>query len=252
LRLYRLVADDAIGFLPTIRLYFTSFFFNNLLPGTIGGDSYKVYYLKARTRSIGSSIVLVLIERVPGMILLLLIGAMYYLVNLKRMTETLEGFVRGSELPIFEFMVSIGGMAVLTAVSLLAPPTARAKVIHYIRRLLQAFLRFGVPAISEAAGWTLLAHASRLSGFYFLILGVHDVILWGDLLVVLPLVAIISSLPLSLGALGVRESAVTAGLVLFGVIPLNALAVAILFRFSTWAKSLLGAVLLLEESLRKK
>lgn len=42
LRLYRLVADDAVGFLWTRGLYITSFFFNNLLPGTIGGDSNRV------------------------------------------------------------------------------------------------------------------------------------------------------------------------------------------------------------------
>ena len=158
----------------------------------------------------------------------------------------------GSELPILEFITICGGMAVLVAVVLLAPRALRATTIHDIRRLLQSFRDFGASAISEAAGWSLLAHASRLMGFYFLVLGVNDIVLWSDLLVVLPLVAIIASQPLSLGALGVRESAVPAGLVLFGVLPLNAIAVAILFRLVTWTKSLLGAALLLQTYFRTK
>ena len=147
----------------------------------------------------------------------------------------------------------MGAIIVFTAASVLwFRESTRSWTLSRIRGLVTGLLAHKKRVVFEATGWSLLAHGARIAGFYLLIAGVNDRILWGDLLVILPLVAVISALPISPGALGVRESAVAAGLTVFGVLPLNTLAIALLFRIVTWSKSLLGGVLLLRDMFQKK
>ncbi len=47
------------GVLDTTQLYFTSFFFNNFLPGALGADVYKVYYLRKDLRPVTGSVAMV-------------------------------------------------------------------------------------------------------------------------------------------------------------------------------------------------
>lgn len=56
------------------RYYFTSVFFNNFLPTTIGGDSYRIYKTLENTHSRAGAVVAVFTERATGIWALLVLG----------------------------------------------------------------------------------------------------------------------------------------------------------------------------------
>lgn len=61
--------------LPTLtRYYFTSVFFNNFLPSTIGGDVYRVYKTMHRKKGRARALAAVLTERLTGIWALLALG----------------------------------------------------------------------------------------------------------------------------------------------------------------------------------
>jgi uncharacterized protein (TIRG00374 family) len=66
--------DEKFPARQLFSLYFIGSFFNHILPGTVGGDSVKIYYLYKETRKSGSSIGSVFLDRYIGLVALLAIG----------------------------------------------------------------------------------------------------------------------------------------------------------------------------------
>lgn len=71
LKVINLDISDALNF----RLYLLGMYYNLLLPGGVGGDGYKVYYLNKLFKSpLKSLLSLSIIDRVSGMVAILLLG----------------------------------------------------------------------------------------------------------------------------------------------------------------------------------
>lgn len=70
----------------TVKLYYTSSFFNNFLPSSIGGDGYKVLYLNSENYSKAKSITSIILERGMGFSILFpfifIIGLYYYFTGI--------------------------------------------------------------------------------------------------------------------------------------------------------------------------
>lgn len=56
------------------KYYFTGMFISNFLPSTIGGDGYRIYKIHQITESKSGAIIPVFVERLAGMMILLLMG----------------------------------------------------------------------------------------------------------------------------------------------------------------------------------
>ncbi|MCP4146460.1 MAG: flippase-like domain-containing protein, partial [bacterium] len=71
-----LSAQDAhSSFGQLFKYYFMASFFNNFLPSTIGGDTVRVMEAKKLTGNTTTSVMVVLIERLTGLLALVLIAA---------------------------------------------------------------------------------------------------------------------------------------------------------------------------------
>jgi hypothetical protein len=56
------------------KYYFTATFFNNFLPSTVGGDGYRIYKTYKNPHSKSGAVIAVLMERITGLLALLLLG----------------------------------------------------------------------------------------------------------------------------------------------------------------------------------
>jgi uncharacterized membrane protein YbhN (UPF0104 family) len=74
LRWYYLNIDKTVSFLYLLKLYFVGAFFNNFLPTSIGGDSYKIYKLGQKIGSTTHAFTSTFLERFIGMLTLLILS----------------------------------------------------------------------------------------------------------------------------------------------------------------------------------
>lgn len=66
--------EARLSLLDAVRLYFITIFFNNFLPGSIGGDGYRGYQVYKSEGSISAAYFPIFMERVSGLMVLVLLG----------------------------------------------------------------------------------------------------------------------------------------------------------------------------------
>lgn len=68
------IHDIRIPFKQLAKYYFSGTFFNNFLPSTIGGDGYRIYRTVSDSGVTKEPIIVVLMERITGLLALVLLG----------------------------------------------------------------------------------------------------------------------------------------------------------------------------------
>lgn len=107
-------------------LYFMAAFFNTVLPSTIGGDTVRALESKKLTGDTTTSVMVVIIERLTGLMALVLIASSALLVKF------LQGGGKHILIGIFLFAVTVGfGFAFLTVHPITSPP-----ILRFLNRLL--------------------------------------------------------------------------------------------------------------------
>ncbi len=76
------------NFFQLFELYMVGAFFNIFLPGTVGGDVVKAYYLYKGTQKRGDSLVSVFMERYMGMLALISIASVATLIGFQHVKDT--------------------------------------------------------------------------------------------------------------------------------------------------------------------
>jgi uncharacterized protein (TIRG00374 family) len=205
-----------------IKLYFVGAFFNAFLPGVIGGDVVKAYYLSRDTRQLARSTSSVIMDRNVGVGGLLLVGCVASLLHPVSLDDT----------PLAPVLAVLLAGYVLLNWAILSPRVHnfsiglldRVGVTMVSRRLHNLFNAFSVYRrhrrrlglmLALAAGIHLLSYVA----IFFIGESIGATIPLYYYLIFIPIVAIISMLPISIGGLGVRE---TAFLTLFGSAGLSA------------------------------
>lgn len=206
-----------IGFFKAIQLQLTGFFFNATMPGAIGGDLMKVYYVIRENQNHSKSNVFmtVILDRVLGLIGLFSIGLLATILFFPTVYHhpvllTYSTFVSGI----------VGAMVV--AFWLLLRPKAPGKV------WLESLLKREWPGISLLSklyhsSQTYMGNMETLRRVWlislliqiisFLFFGyiarliLHDSVSWEDLAIIFPLGIFLTALPISPGGLGVGHMA---------------------------------------------
>jgi uncharacterized membrane protein YbhN (UPF0104 family) len=230
------------------RYYFVAFFFNNFLPTSIGGDGYRIYKTLHNDRSRSSAAIAVVMERVTGIVALLVIGyGSAFLVSSQRGDSYSGAFIAFGS----------AGIAVTVALLLVF---RFAGGYRWLRnrpnnpRLLLVLLEHG----SDYRRQTRLTFRVVLVSFFFQVhncmlffvllkWGVHATISLPELFVVLTLVNLLSMLPISINGLGVVDGAFIHIAGQYGVGFDAALAVMLVARALLIGISLIGAAFFLGE-----
>jgi len=222
------------------EIFWIGTFFGLVLPGAVGGDAIRMWKTRRAGLSLAASVNSVMLERVATVFGLILLVA----VTQSFMGDRLQG-VPG--LWVFPALTVVGaaGIAVLTLLDRFPESFHRWKVIrafamlaHDTRRLFLSPLRAGqtlTVAVLGQVNMSLCVYALALG------LGAHVTVL--DCIVLVPPVILITTLPLSIAGVGVREMAMVQFFGLIGVPQEQALAMSVLFFIIIVLTALPGGLL---------
>ncbi len=240
--------DAALPPWRLLKAVVISLFFNQVLPSTVGGDGMRVWLLHGLGRPIGLAFRSVLIDRllgVLGLLLLAMIGALYLLATLE---DPGPAWVMA--------LVSLGGLIVIAT----APWVVRLLgwlPIDAVRRSLTAvanevdMVAHSKPRLVQLVGVSILGQIA-LSGAVVLLAGGLGVPLEPvGALAVVPGVMIVSAIPISIAGWGLREGTMVVGLGLLGVNQGDAALVSIAFGLLLLIFGLLGGLLWLTQGAKR-
>ena len=217
-----------------LRYYFVGVFTNLFVPGLVGGDAARAFYLGRRHHKMPEAIASAVADRGYGLVALFwsaaLLAALFNRGVLARsvITPTIAvgaiSFVGYLASPLVARLIHLSPRPIRRALGIIAP---------YLHRPLSVLPAIALSIVLQAA----LAFCQYLLG---LGLGLN-LSIWVFLLVV-PIANVFASLPLTLNGLGIRE---TAYLILFGMAGLgrdDAISLGLLWFAATMIGGLFGAI----------
>ena len=222
------------------RLYLIGQFFGQVLPAGIGGDALRVWLLSRRGVAVGVGAVSVVLERLTGLLGLLVLMAVLLPLTFSYVDDT------AARLTV-AFLLAAGGISTIVGLSFVPHLIKRWRTVALVSKLAELASdtrRVGFmlkPALS-AFTLSLMMHLLSVLTIYFLARGLNMEITALECLALVPVVVLISTLPISLAGWGVREGAMVAALTFAGVETSEALALSILFGLTLLVVSLLGAI----------
>jgi len=203
-----------------LRLYWVGMFYNLFLPGSIGGDGYKVYLLHQFSGiKLKSIVTATFLDRTSGMVFLLFIAIILILFSSLSVP-----------IPYFNYLL-------ILALLLLIPVYYLAVKILF-PAFLGIFLQTGLQAMFVQLGQVLCA--------FFLLLSLSVNTGFTDYLALFMVASVASVLPITIGGVGLREAVV----LLWGTKYLNvdettSIAFTLSFFMVTACTSLIGLFFLL-------
>jgi glycosyltransferase 2 family protein len=220
-----------------IYLYFISFFYNNFLPGAVAGDVVRGVVTRDAfgDRGATAGIAVVLVERALGLFgvfLLLAIGL-----------AAAGGSVETGSLAVWSVIGIAGSFALVLAL----PFTRKLAPVlpGPLRRIAER-----VPELSSASAFASAAALSVVTQFlialagYVLLHAISPQVDLGASLLIVPLAAATTFLPITVGGAGAREAVyVTLGASLFGMARSDALAASLALWLSHLLVAAVGGVL---------
>lgn len=222
------------------RVYLVGFFYNNYLPGGLGGDFVRAIVTRASFGAQGAatqttaSMTVVFVERVLGLAGLLLLVSGAYLVR---------------PLPGTEGVLPISGLFLLGAVAAVALLALSRRIAPVLPGRLGS-IAAALPALERplpfvgALGLSLCTQAVvALTGWVLMVSITRGAVTLGDALVLVPLAMASAYFPFSVGGSGVREAAFVAlGTRALGMSEADALASSLLLWISQLAVGGLGGI----------
>jgi len=197
-----------ISFSKTVTIYFISLFFNNLLPTTIGGDVMRVVYSMRDKKA--DALATVLVDRILGFIGLFVFGllaVLYLYINQKR-SEFLPLMIVGLiALILITFLLFSERIYLL-----FSPVIEKIKILRFgdrVNNLHKTMTDFG-------GAWEVIILCIVLSIIIQLLLAFAPFLVLRSMryfeigilpfFIYVPIINVVSMIPVSLNGLGVREN----------------------------------------------
>ena len=240
--------------LPTYQLmrsYFAGMFLNIFLPGALGGDVYRIYQVARETNDSEVALVSVFLERFTGLAALSAMAVV-------GLVPAFELVGRWDIIALFFgcVMALVGGTLLIANRSLLnltapyleklrlAKVTARmAKIQHLLHQFAQHR-----QALALSTGLSLVLQFAIVYYHYLVAQQLGISISFLELLVFIPIIVVITMLPISLGGLGLKEGLWVYLFTRVGQSAEEALLLSLIIMALSWLLSLPGAIILLLDS----
>ncbi|KPJ72515.1 hypothetical protein AMJ52_06060, partial [candidate division TA06 bacterium DG_78] len=233
-----------IPFPRTTVIYFIALFFNNLLPTTIGGDGIRVLYSMGKRKA--DSLAVVLTDRILGFIGLFIFAliAVLYLWIEKRQTEFLLYMSVGLVILIIVAYILFSERAYKR----ISPVVRKIKIFKLgerLSRLHDSFTDFGRAwgPITLCTVHSIIIQVLLAVGPFLVLraLGNYEVGIL-PFFIYLPIINVVSMIPISLNGIGVRESFFVLLFSRVGLSGETALAVSIISFLLIFLWSILGGI----------
>ncbi len=246
-----------MGYAHLVKLYFVGLFFNNFMPGNVGGDVKKVYDIRMQgdQKTVGGGLTATFFDRLFGLfflnVLALLVGLLFFIYDPEKRIFLLPSFwVFLGFCALFAGLFSkrLGRIfACLTGKVL--PVSAQVRVLHFQQR----FQNYRQPKLwLDITALSAVTQGLRIVVHYFcgLAIGLDIDISWYFFFI--PMVAVVSALPISIGGFGPRELLAQSLFERIGVSGLASVIVQLLAYLVSLLVSLVGAVFFLTEKRRPR
>lgn len=238
-----------VPFGAVLRFIFAGFFFNNFLPANVGGDVVRGFSLARYTDRGADAAVSVIVDRV--------IGLMAYMTTAAFAAFIAVNLTGHSELQQVEWVAAVALVVLVVGFALLLSRRLRDLItrifqIRFLRplaplwgRLSDAFgaYRFRYGTLATAFGIGLLGIACTTLVNWILSQSMGGGMGLAAIALFNPLIALVGMIPVSIGGIGVNQTAYPFFYGLAGVPAAHALAVSILMQAIMFLGSLPGGVL---------
>lgn len=210
--------DASFGFL--VRSFLVGVFFNNLLPSTIGGDTIRAYDTSRSGVGKGTAVAVVIVDRFIGLLALMLFAgvALFFSGHLTDRIPALYGWVAGGA-------AVLGLIAALLFLPSRVPFKVQGKVL------------------AKAFGYSLVLQTLVVLNGWLLAKALHVPISLPYFFLIVPLAVFVMMIPVSINAIGVRESIWAFFFAAFGVASATAVALAWLDYGLVLLQALVGGVI---------
>ena len=229
---WKLLLPGVLGVRKLFSLYMIGAFFNTLLPGVIGGDAVKGFYLYQVTGRGSLTLASIFMDRYLGFVVLIAICALAFPFGYK--------YFYGSRLewllPLVVLSFIIGSFLVFGL-----RLGKRIKILSGFYDYFHAY-RNQKEVIGKTLLLSVLVQLAGIFSVYILALGIGQHIPFLACLIFVPLIVMFTTLPISISGLGVREGAFVLFLGLIGIKPGVATAISLSWFVSITAGSLLGLI----------
>ncbi|GBD98418.1 hypothetical protein BMS3Abin07_00432 [bacterium BMS3Abin07] len=227
---WKMLLDEDYPLGKLFSLYMIGSFFNNILPGIIGGDAVKVYYLYSDTGKGGSSLGSVFMDRYLGFFALLLIGLV-------------AGFFAYADLKVIGMSLAMPALFVFfILVSLVLFGFRLGKRFGAVSAFYDYFhyyIRKGSIMLKTVA-LSFIIQILSIVMVYVIALGLGESPSFLLLLVFMPIIITAATVPVSISGLGIREGAFVILLGRVGFSPQVAISISFLWFLSTVVASSIG------------
>jgi len=245
-RLFLRARGIAVPMAALVRLYVVGYFFNTFLPGNVGGDVVRSYALGRSLRNQADAFGTVFLERFTGFIALIGLGVAAGLSRPALRGTPYLGLFLAAMAALFVAMVAVLVFAPLQRFALRSlerfPDRGAPKKL---KRFLQVVFHFRdrPDILGRAMAWSVAFHALTIVNVQVACWAFGETPRLLDLAAAVPMVLLVSSVPVSLAALGILEGAYVFFLSRIGLTAAAAMAVALLLRAKTLLLALLGGLL---------
>ncbi|MUG94383.1 flippase-like domain-containing protein [Scytonema sp. UIC 10036] len=228
--------------------YFAGMFLNIFLPGALGGDAYRVYRVAKHVQDSEVALVSVFLERFTGLVALSALA----LIGLP---PAFKLVARWDIVLLFLICVGslVGAVLLISSPQLLiwAEPwllkfrlSAIAARFAKIQILLRKFAQHR-QALAVSMSLSLLLQLAIVAYHYFIAQQLKIPISYLQLLVFIPIIVVVTLLPISLGGLGLKEGLWVYLFSRVGLTAEQALLLSLTITVLSWLLSLPGAIVLL-------
>ncbi len=194
------------------QLYMIGSFFNLFLLGSTGGDAVKLVYLlrQVEPKKRAGGVMAVGIDRVIGLMALIILATIFVLLRYRWLTQTPAA---AGLLATFALIIGSGALGIVAAAAVVglrladklpAAMPGRTKILEGAAAV-QAYAR-SWPMVIRCILVSMVGHASFFCTYYCAARGLHALVSFWDMAVILPIVNTIIALPISVSGVGVREN----------------------------------------------
>jgi len=250
-RLLMMVQGISLSRNSVLRLSFLGEFFNNFLPGAIGGDAIKAYYVMRHTGKKGSTVVSIIASRFSGLLTMveisavILTGWLFFAgdkaVALKRPVFLV--FFLAGVLGVILFAVLNEKINNSRLLRILIQNLPFNRQLEVIRDSMYRYRTMG-RILGPVLFYSVLIVLSFILSVMFAGISLEIEIAWYAYFIYLPLIMIMSAVPVTPGGIGVMEELFLYFFSSTGD-PQKILLMALLYRFSVVFCSLPGGLILL-------
>ncbi len=202
---WRLLLSRDFSLKRLFSLYMIGSFFNTILPGTTGGDAVKLYYLYKDTKSSNIALGSIFMDRFVGFISMLILGMISFSIGIGKLIGTgMEWFIPVVILLFVIMSFLFFGLRLGKRFSNIA------KFYEYFHFYIKQY-----KVILKTILLSLIMQFTIIVSVYIITISLVAKFNFIDLLIFLPIISIISAVPISISGLGVREGAFV---LLFGMV----------------------------------